>query len=57
MDQVTIDDFAKIEIRAGKVMEAKNKEGSEKLIRLLVDVGEEKPRIIFTGVRGFGYTR
>ncbi len=54
--QITIDDFSKIEIRVGKVLEAKNKEGSEKLIRLAVDIGVDKLRIIFTGVRGFGYT-
>lgn len=60
---ISIDDFAKVEIRAGKVLEAKNKEGSEKLIRLVVDFGPafaksygEARRIIFTGVRGFGYT-
>lgn len=63
---ITIDDFAKIEVRVGKVLEARNKEGSEKLIRLVVDIApafaeasagkEEKPRIIFTGVRGYGYT-
>lgn len=44
------------EMKVGKVVEAKNKEGSEKLIRLVVDVGEAAPRIIFTGVRLFGYT-
>ena len=53
---ISIDDFAKVEMRVGKVTEAVNKEGSDKLIRLVVDVGEEKPRIIFTAVRPFGYT-
>lgn len=53
---ITIQDFAKVEMRVGKVVEATNKEGSEKLIRLVVDIGEEADRIIFTGVRGFGYT-
>jgi len=53
---VSIDDFSKIEMKVGKVLEATNKEGSEKLIRLVVDVGEEKPRIIFTAVRTYGYT-
>lgn len=52
---ITIQDFAKVEMRVGRVVEATNKEGSEKLIRLVVDFGLEK-RIIFTGVRGFGYT-
>ncbi len=52
---ITIDDFARIEMSVGKVLEATTKEGSEKLIRLVVDVGEEKPRVIFTAVRPFGY--
>lgn len=57
MDQstITISEFGRVEMRVGKVVEASNKEGSEKLIRLVVDFGSEK-RIIFTGVRGFGYT-
>lgn len=53
---IRIEDFARVEMRVGKVSEAKNKEGSEKLIRLVVDVGEGKSRIIFTAVRPFGYT-
>jgi len=53
---ITIDEFAKMEVRVGKVVEAKNKEESEKLIRLKVDISEPKPRVIFTGVRGYGYT-
>lgn len=53
---ISINDFARVEVRVGKVLEAKNKEGSEKLIRLVVDIAELQPRIIFTGVRGFGYT-
>ena len=53
---ITIDEFAKIEIKVGKVIEAEDVVESNKLIRLTVDVGEEEPRTIFTGVRGFGYT-
>ena len=53
---ITIDDFARVEMRVGKVLEAMNKEGSEKLIRLVVDFGQQGKRIIFTGVRGYGYT-
>lgn len=52
---ISIDDFQKVEIRVGLVAEAVNKEGSEKLIKLIVDFGSEQ-RTIFTGVRGFGYT-
>lgn len=55
-DTITIDEFARVEVRVGKVVEARNKEGSDKLIRLVVDIGTDTPRIIFTGVRGYGYT-
>ncbi len=54
---ITINDFQNIEMRVGLVEEATNKEGSEKLIRLVVNFGDEiGKRIIFTGVRSFGYT-
>jgi tryptophanyl-tRNA synthetase len=52
---ITIDDFARVEMRVGLVTEAVNKEGSDKLIRLTVDFGTQGSRTIFTGVRQFGY--
>lgn len=53
---ITIDDFSRVKERVGKVVEATHPEKSEKLIRLVVDFGDEM-RIIFTGVRPFGYTK
>ncbi len=53
---ITIEDFAKIEVKVGLVTEASDVENSNKLIRLTVEVGEEKLRTIFTGVRTYGYT-
>lgn len=53
---ISIDDFARVEMTVGRVVEAANKEGSDKLIRLVVDFGALGKRIIFTGVRGYGYT-
>lgn len=38
---VSIDDFAKLDIRVVKVLEATRMEGSEKLLKLVVDVGED----------------
>lgn len=43
---VTIDDFAKLDIRVVKVLEASRMEGSEKLLKLLVDIGDEKKQIL-----------
>lgn len=54
--KISIDEFAKVDVRVGKVEAAENVEKSEKLIRLHVDFKEGGKRIIFTGVRQFGYT-
>jgi len=52
---ITIDEFAKVEVRVGKVIQATNVEKSEKLIKLTVDFKNET-RTILTGVRSYGYT-
>jgi len=49
---IKIDDFAKLDIRIGKVVEAKEVEGSDKLLRCVVDFGEELgQRVIFSGIK------
>lgn len=52
---ISIDDFSKCELKAGTVLEAEYVEGSEKLINLTVDLGEDLPesgpRTILTGLR------
>ncbi len=50
---IGIDDFAKVELRVGKVIEAEAIEGSNKLLRLIVDIGEK--RQIVAGI-GKSYT-
>ncbi len=52
---ININDFAKVEIKVGLVIQAEDVEKSNKLIRLQVDFGASDQRIIFTGVRTFGY--
>ncbi len=47
---ISIDDFAKIELRVGKVLSAEPIEGSEKLLKLSVDLGEETPRQVLSGI-------
>jgi len=51
MDQIKYDDFAKVEFKIGEIKEAVEVEGSEKLLRLQVDFGEEKLRNIFSGIK------
>lgn len=47
---ISIDDFNKIDLRIAKILDCKNVEGSTKLLQLTLDVGEEKPRNIFSGI-------
>lgn len=46
----SIDDFAKLEMRVGTVVEAEEVDGSDKLIKQIVDFGSEK-RQILSGIR------
>ncbi|MEN9552092.1 MAG: hypothetical protein RI935_469 [Candidatus Parcubacteria bacterium] len=50
---ITIDDFQKVEIRVGKVLSVDIVEGADKLYILKVDLGEEQPRQILSGIREF----
>src|SRR5436190_7258633 len=44
--QITIDDFAKIDLRVATVLEAERVKGADKLLRLVVDLGFEKRQIL-----------
>ncbi len=48
---ITIDDFAKVELRIGTVVDVEDLEGSEKLLKLTVDLGEDLPRQILSGIK------
>ena len=49
--EITIDDFSKIDMRVAIIREASLVEGSKKLIRLMVDLGEGRLRQTFAGIR------
>ncbi|MDP8223828.1 MAG: glutamine--tRNA ligase/YqeY domain fusion protein [Candidatus Lernaella stagnicola] len=49
--EIEFDAFAKLDLRVGVVREASRVEGADRLLRLLVDIGEEKPRQIIAGIR------
>lgn len=48
---ITFDDFIKLDLKVGTVLEAEEVEGSDKLIKMKIDVGEELPRQVLSGVR------
>ncbi|MBB3819918.1 methionyl-tRNA synthetase [Xanthomonas arboricola] len=49
---IGIDDFAKLDLRIGKVLVCEFVEGSDKLLRFELDAGELGKRQIFSGIRG-----
>jgi methionyl-tRNA synthetase len=47
---ITIDDFAKVDLRVGEVKSAQPVKGADKLLHLTVDIGEPEPRTIVAGI-------
>jgi len=43
---ITIDDFKKVELKVGRVSSAESVAGSEKLLKLRVQIGDEERQII-----------
>lgn len=43
--------FDRIDLRAGRIVAARPAEGADRLLELEVDIGEERPRTIFAGIR------
>jgi methionyl-tRNA synthetase len=49
--QIQHEDFQKIDLRVARVVNAEPVEGADKLIRLTLDIGEEKTRNVFAGIK------
>lgn len=50
---INIEDLAKVEIKVGTILEIEEVEGSEKLLKLSVDFGEENKRQVLSGIKKF----
>ena len=48
---ITIDDFAKLDLRIARIVACEKVEGSTKLLRLTLDVGEPAHRNVFSGIQ------
>ncbi len=49
-NKIPYEDFTKIEIRVGKILTAEKVPNTDKLLKLSVDFGEEKTRVIISGI-------
>lgn len=63
MEQITINDFAKIDVRIGEIISVETVDGADKLLKLMIDLGEtetledgtvvSKHRQILSGIREY----
>ena len=51
MDEITIDEFFKIDLRVAKVIEVNEVEEADKLIQLKLDLGEFGEKNVFAGIK------
>ena len=49
--EITIDDFSKLDLRVAMVREASLVPGADKLVKLMLDIGEGRLRQVFAGIR------
>jgi len=49
--EISIDDFTRIDLRVAKIVNCEHVEGSSKLLRLTLDVGEGRLRNVFSGIK------
>jgi methionyl-tRNA synthetase len=50
-EAIALDDFTKVDLRIAKIVNCEHVEGSDKLLRLTLDVGEGKMRNVFSGIK------
>ncbi len=48
---IDIDTFAKVDLRVARVVAAEHVDGADKLIRLVLDVGDSEQRQVFAGIK------
>lgn len=51
IETISIDDFARIDLRIARIANAEHVEGADKLLRLTLDVGELGTRQVFAGIK------
>jgi methionyl-tRNA synthetase len=50
-NEITIADFARVDLRIARIVAAEHVEGADKLLRLTLDIGEAQPRTVFAGIK------
>lgn len=51
-ETVSFDDFAKVDLRVVRIIEAEDVQGAQKLLKLTLSLGGEERRTVFAGIKG-----
>jgi len=51
-ETIDIKDFAKVDLRIAKIVACEHVPKSDRLLKLLLDIGEDEPRQVFAGIKG-----
>lgn len=51
--EISYEDFAKLDIRIGTITAVSIVEGADRLLQLMVDIGEDEPRQVISGIREY----
>jgi len=49
--QINLEDFSKVDLRIARIVNAELVAGADKLLKLTLDIGEDKPRTVFAGIK------
>ena len=53
MDEINIDDFAKLDLRVAKIISAEAVEEADKLIKINLNIGDFGEKTVFAGIKKF----
>jgi methionyl-tRNA synthetase len=53
MDEIDVKDFLKIDLRVARIEQAESVEDADKLIKLILDLGNEEKKQVFAGIKKF----
>ena len=53
MDEININDFAKVDLRIAKILSAEDVEDADKLLKIILDLGEFGQKTVFAGIKKF----
>lgn len=53
MNTITFDEFTKADIKIGTILSVEKVPDADKLLKLMINLGEEAPRQILSGIAGY----